>query len=80
MQDDDSLKQGIIDFKDTLTQTTISNRDTASLTMWMKKTSWVNESLCQVSKEKEGDKGVAKRDTLGETWGRDSFVLLLNKV
>jgi hypothetical protein len=29
----------------------------------------VNESLCQVSKEKEEDKGVAKRDTLGETWG-----------
>ncbi len=29
----------------------------------------VHESLCQVSKEKEEDKGVAKRDTLGETWG-----------
>ena len=53
MQDDDSLKKGIIDFKDALIQGTVANRDTASLTMWLKKTSWVNESLCQVSTEKK---------------------------
>ena len=69
MEEDDSLKQGIIAPKGRpdsghrrdsrhclrayVDKGTIANRDTASVIMWMKKTSWVNESLCQVSTEKK---------------------------